>query len=259
MNDARCRFDRDAGEYLTPDGEPCDVPKREHCTARKTCANHLGWGELTCARCVGRTRQDIRQIVNLAALMLPEAVETGVESRAANLAGPAGDPLVLSWRRVNEAKASGTTVGDGTDETDPTEVLGIWQAMLSEDYSHDLPDRITLASAAAYLERHLHTIAQDEEQDFPLMAREVRKCRANLEAVLRNSQSPERGAPCPDCKADGHVVRMVREYAHWCEDPECERIHFDTDEGDVWRCPRRPEHWRSHEDYLRWVEERVSA
>ena len=51
MTQTRCRWDREVGAYLTPDGDPC---KRDdygdltyHCTARRTCANHVGKGELT--------------------------------------------------------------------------------------------------------------------------------------------------------------------------------------------------------------------
>lgn len=270
-----CRYDRTAEDYLTDDGTPCRVDEygdpTKHCTARRTCANHIGRAELTCARCIGRARQDLRQIGNLAALMLPEAIARGsVESQVANLAGPAGDPAVLSWRRIDAARATGGAIGDGTDETDPTGVLGIWQMMLAEDYGHDLPDRITFGTASAYLDRQLHRVAQDEDQDFPLLARELRKCRSNLEAALRDSRTPERGAPCPECTNDhtGVGPRLVREYGHWCEDPECCKIHYsvliDTEtgetvpdtEGDTWVCPRNRDHWWSHEDYSKWIEER---
>jgi len=86
-----CRWDRDREEYLRDD-EPCRVddygdPTR-HCTARRSCANHVGPAELTCARCVGRTRGDVRRIVDLAPLMVVQAISGGVESEAAWLAGP---------------------------------------------------------------------------------------------------------------------------------------------------------------------------
>src|SRR4051812_28202515 len=107
-----CHWDRETSRYITPDDDECDTPRNQHCTARRSCAIHLGWGELTCARCVGRVRMDIRQVVMLTALMLPEAMELGnVNNRAASLAGPSGDPLVLSWRRLNASPAfSATTI-----------------------------------------------------------------------------------------------------------------------------------------------------
>jgi hypothetical protein len=105
VTETKCRWDNEAGAYLTPDGETCDVPKREHCSARKTCPNHLAWGELTCARCLGRTRTDIAQIVQRAALMLPEALVAGVDSEAANMAGPAADPEAWMWHQITRKKA----------------------------------------------------------------------------------------------------------------------------------------------------------
>lgn len=271
-----CRYDKTTADYLTPDGEPCRTDEygdpTRHCTARRTCSMHVGHGELTCARCVGRTRTDLRQIVNLHAMMLPEAIQRGsVECEAASLAGPAADPVVTSWRRIDRARTTGGTIGDGTDEADPTDLLGTWQLMLSEDYGHDLPDRITLATAAAYLERNLHHVAQDERQDFGLLRDELRRCRSHLEAVLRNSRTPERGAPCPECTDEetGVGPRLVREYGHWCDDPECTRqFHHalipdpETGEmvpdttGDHWVCPRDRDHSWPHEDYTRWIEER---
>lgn len=272
-----CKWDSEAGDYLV-NGKPCrrddyGDPTR-HCTARRTCSVHIGRDELTCPRCIGRTRADIRWIENLAALMPIEALVQGVNSEAANIAGPAGDPLVLSWRRINHAQASGTLIGDGIEETAPTEVLGIWQAMLSEDYGHPLPDRITLITAAAYLDRNLTKVANDPEQDFPLLAREIRKSRTHLESVLHNSGRPERGAPCPECTSEtsGLGPRLVRKYPHWCDDEDCtQQFHYSTvldgltgearpdTSGDWWVCPRNRDHAWSHEDYARWIEDRETA
>lgn len=258
-----CRFDRDAGTYLTPDGDECKRDEygdpTHHCTARRTCSQHVGWAELTCARCLGRTRQDIRQIVDLAGLMLPEAIEVGVDSEAANLAGPAADPEAWSWRKV-AAKQGGSwhlSLVEDDDDWHPYTVLGRWALMLAEDYGDELATHLTVDRSAGYLDRVLGKVAQDEHQDFPLLAREIRKCRAHLEAVLRDSRQPERGAPCPDCKTDGRFVRLVREYGHWCEDPECCREHVRDDSEDVWKCPRHPTHKWTHKRYTDWIEERM--
>lgn len=259
----KCRYDKTAGEYLTDDGQPCRTDDygdpTHHCTARRTCSVHIGADDLTCPRCIGRTRSDIAWVRNLAALMPVEAVARGdVNSEPANLAGPSADPTVTSWRRIDEARTTDGLIGDGIEENQPTAVLGMWQLALSEDYGHDLPDRITLGTAADYLERNLPRIAHDPEQDFPLLAREVRKVRAHLEAALRNGRGGDRGAPCPECTSDeaGVGPRLVRQYAHWCEDEACEKVHYADDAADVWVCPRDRGHWWSHEDYTRWIEER---
>jgi hypothetical protein len=97
-----CRWDSDAGDYLV-DGEPCRTDDygdaTKHCTARRTCSNHVGPGEITCAKCVGRSRMDLRRIVELAPLAMTQAIAVGVESEAANLAGPAADLRVFEARR----------------------------------------------------------------------------------------------------------------------------------------------------------------
>lgn len=275
----KCRYDRDADAYLI-DGEPCRVDEygdpTKHCTARRTCNQHIGRDELTCNTCIARTRSAIRQIVALSSLMLPAAIDDGLRSEAASLAGPAADPRAVAalrlyvqghatyayrQQRITEATFDRIMSAlPDEDEWHPYSVLTRWQMMLSEDYGHPLPARLTIATAASYLDRNLHIVAQDPEQEFALLAREIRKVRTRLESVLHNSHRPDRGAPCPICREDGKVVRLVREYAHWCEDPDCERLHYDDDSGDVWVCPRnRRDHvWDQH-DYDAYVEERRGA
>lgn len=273
-----CRYDRDAETYLI-DGEPCRVDdygdRTHHCTARRTCSQHIGADELTCARCLGRTRQDIRQIVDRAALMLPEALVAGVDSEAAMMAGPGADPRAWSghrlaaighldhWlrkSRITERQYTHARTLIDDDEFQPYNVLTRWHMMLAEDYGHPLPDKMTLADSAAYLDRILHRVAHDGGQDFPLLAREIRKCRAHLEAVLSDSLAPERGAPCPTCKDAGKFVRLVREYGHYCDDETCEQqFHYLDDTGDVWRCPANREHWWNPRGYADLLEERKGA
>lgn len=248
--------------------KPC--PERWHCTLGRNCTWHLEDGQLTCGRCLAAVRRHLRRIGDLSALMLPAAIDNGVNSEAANLAGPAADYDTLIARRVidqrwidqqiperNRIRAADALIEDD-DEHHPYNVTTRWQMMLSEDYRHPLPKRLSITGAVDYLDRNLHRIAQDDEQDFPLLGRELKKCSQHLEAVLRNDNKPERGAPCPSCtsEATGVGPRLRREYAHWCKDEECERFHHDDDEADVWQCPRDSEHWWSHEDYTRWIEER---
>lgn len=250
-----CRYDRETGDYLA-DGEPC---KRDdygdpthHCTARTSCSQHVGEGELTCARCLGRVRATIRRIADLAPLMMPVALGAGVDSEAAMLAGPAADAEAWSWRKVAAAQGRAWHVSliEDDDEHHPYTVLTRWEFMLREDYDQPRDDATSITSAAAYLDRTLGRVAQDDGQDFPLLAREMRKCRTHLESVMRDSNTLERGAPCPDCherNPDAPAPRLTRMYAHWCEDADCERFHFADDSGDAWICPRGHE-W-DHESY----------
>lgn len=259
----RCKWDRDAEDYLV-DGEPCRVddygdPTR-HCTSRLSCSQHIGWDEITCPRCIGRTRQDIRRVVALASLLPTAALESrSIESEAVALAGPAADVEAWTWRKVaaRQGRAWHVSLIEDDDEHHPYTVLTRWQMMLSEDYGHDLPERMTTTGAADYLDRNLHKIAQDEEQEFGLLAREMRACRQHLESVLRNAIRPERGLPCPTCTIEGNGVnRLVRQYPHWCDDPDCCREHYMDDSRDTWACPRDRRHEWTHQDYVDRLAER---
>jgi hypothetical protein len=250
-----CRWDRDREEYLA-DGEPCLVddygdPTR-HCQARRTCANHVGANELTCARCLSRTRQDIRVIVGRTPELMTQAITTGVESEAANLAGPAADVEAWMWRKIaaRQGHAWHVSLLEDDDEEHPYTVLTRWEMMLREDYGQPLRSPTSTEAAAAYLERILPRLAQDDEQDFGLFAREIRRCRAHLEAVLMDSQQPERGAPCPTCPQP--APKLTLERGHWCHEPDCDRMHW-PDDPDRWLCPRDREHWWTEVDYRRWV------
>lgn len=263
--------------------KPCPEPR--HCTAGRGCSWHVEAGLLTCGRCVGKARRNLQKIASHAALMLPAAIEDGIESESANLAGPVPDPRWAAELRVAQMRHLTTwhTLGRITEnqalaalealpEDDPRHPGNLmrWQMMIAEDYGHDLPPRLTISGAAAYLDRQLHRIANDEEQDFPLLASELRKCRQHVEVTLATAERPERGAPCPECTSDetGVGPRLVREYPHWCEDPNCTRLHYstrydadaETDEpdetGDRWVCPRVREHWWSAEGYGEWLRER---
>lgn len=275
-----CRYDQAAEDYFI-DGQPCVTDDygdpTNHCTARRTCSVHIGADDLTCPRCIGRTRNDLRRIVDLSALTMVAAIEAAtVDTEAANLAGPAAHPRAWAERRIasraflatyaelgritaEQYLAARTNMADD-DSQHPYSVLGRWDMMIREDYDHPSDQNVTVANAAAYLERQLPRIAQDPEQDFRLFAREIRDCVQHIEAVLSTKLRPERGAPCPDCVADGNVnpkhVRLVRHYGHWCDAEDCTRIHYLDEGGDVWRCPRNREHEWAHEAYTNWIEAR---
>ena len=251
-----------------PECRGCVTCPGRHCTARKSCTWHLDPSEQTCGRCIGEARTELGWVVSLSALLLTQALGDGLESEAANLAGPATDPEAWSWRKA-AARAGGAwhlSLIEDDDEHHPMRVLGTWERMIREDYGHDTDAPMTLAGAADYLNRNLHRIANDDEQDFPLLKRELKKCRQHLEAVIHNDTRRDRGAPCPTCRSAHRadcedpkcrgcvIVRLERHYSHWCADEGCQqRFHFTDDTGDVWRCPRDASHWWTAEGYARDV------
>lgn len=205
----------------------------QHCTARNFCTEHLDRAHpLTCPRCIGRTRSDLAAIENLHVLMLPEAIAQGLESEAANLAGPAADPEAWSWHKVS-AREQGREMWEDDDPRHPISVLGAWDFMLREDY--DLPTglAITVARAVDFLDGILTRLAQDSEQDWPMFSAEVAACRAHMESVLHDSRRPEQGAACPECKRENrHPRPLVRKYAD----------HDKSGASDRWVCPVEPSH-----------------
>lgn len=214
------------------------VPCAEvHCTARARCIAHIGPTELTCPGCIAKTRNDLTMIETLAALMLPEAIQRGVNSEAAVLAGPAADPEAWSWRKVAARQGAAWHVSllEDDDEQHPLTVTGVWEMMIRADYGPDTDTRLTVSSAVAYLDRMLHRIANDPQQDFPQMARELRKCRTHLEAVLHDSHAPETGAPCPACNTGQPLMKRYED-----DDP--------TGASDRWTC-RDCGSWWSEADY----------
>jgi hypothetical protein len=266
-----CRYDRESGEYLDPNGSPCLTddygdPTR-HCTARRTCSQHIGRGELTCARCIGRVRANLRRIITLAAFadrLLPTVAS--VDSELVNLAGPGADPRLWSARR-RHAQArlfAAWRAGDITeaqldrayeaieddDELHPVNLLTRWEMMLREDYDQPTTRRATLHAAAAYLEVVLPRMAQDPEQDFGLLASDLRKCRNHLELAESLALHPRRGAPCPACIDEGSekAPRLRLEPGHWCEREDCTRQHW-PEAPDMWHCPRNRSHEWTDEDY----------
>lgn len=286
-----CRWDREAEDYLTTDGYGKPIPCRRdeygdpttHCTARRTCSQHVGFGELTCARCLGRVRQTIRKIATFSAL-LPTAAEVeeygrgrvqGANTEAAWLAAPAADPRGwleyrraaighlehwLATGRIKDHQYARVRGFMDDDEVHPYNVLTRWHLMLAEDYGDKLPAKMSTTGSAAYLDRILGKVAQDEEQEFPLLRSEMNTCWNRVQVALAIKPWNQKGAPCPQCVATGKVdpakVRLARVCPHWCDEEGCERFHWDTDEADVWRCPRNKDHWWTAEGYGNLMDER---
>lgn len=260
-----CKYDRDAEIYLNND-KPCKVDgygdPTYHCRARRTCGRHIGKAELTCALHVADARRDLRRVLDLAPLMIYQALGDGVDSEAMTLAGPGADYRVFSARRTLDRlwlmdhvsatkleRAMQNLLPDD-DRFHPFEVLTRWHVMVAEGYGHPIPEQLTTTGSGAYLDRQLSRLAQDPTQDFALLVREVRRCRAHLEAVIRNSHAPEHGAPCPTCEPPSPRLNLVR--GHWCTDTKCEKFHY-PDDPDRYVCPRNRDHWWTETDYRKWV------
>ena len=289
-----CRWDRATKRHLraehmpdcAPTGclgcAPCthddDGNPVRHCRARSRCTTHLAWGEHVCPDCLAKVRTNLTAILDLLALMPAEAEEQGIHSEPANLAGPHADYVTAQWRLIN-ADRNGETVEE-LDMRDPYTCLTMYERTVREELGHDGTTLVspTTGATAGYLAWALTDLARDEEGAVLVGAllSDTGALVSHLEAALHDSRTPERGAPCPACvdamaerkeelQAAGvpedewpklRAQRLVRIYGHHCTDEACEKIHYEDDRGDVWRCPADREHEWSHDAYSRWIEDR---
>lgn len=275
-----CRYDKDTDDYHTDDGTPCrhddwGDPTR-HCTARRNCALHVGPSEITCARCLGRTRTNIKRLIELAPIYaLLEIEDTRGDREALSLAGPVAYLPTWDWRWT---KRRGAVIDDYADKPEllkkhidlldaerdddkhPTLLLARWVNDLADVWNLKPPSLVNIATLGDWIDTKLGKFAQDPNQEFSRFASEVRDCLNHVEYRLSlRGDRKTIGVACPDCARDGHKSRLVRLYSHWCEDPTCERVHVADESADIWRCPRDHTHTWTPSEYSNYLEERRGA
>lgn len=235
---------RDCDDHACQGCRPC--PKT-HCAMRGKCSRHVdsAAGIITCPSCIGKTRRDLAVIVDLYAVALPdEAVESGVDSEALNLIGPAALPFATDYRQ------GWCEFPRRQDAQHPYSTLGKWDLALRETYGPATDLRITVSRAADYL-TGLLAGTFPHIREFEEFAREVASCRMYLEAVIHDSRTPEKGRPCPRCAEvaeDGKGPRLQKRWA--AGDDE----HTKRGDNDTWHCPDEPAHWWTERDYRDKVE-----
>lgn len=251
----RCTWDAARG-WLTPEHTRdcadstcagCRPCPKTHCAMRGRCAHHVNVavGEATCPSCIGRTRADLRAIVDLYAVALPEEAEAnGVDSEALSLSGPAAIPEHVHYRQ------GFCEFPKSREEHHPYTVLGGWDLALRETYGPPTDLNVSVVRAADYLEGLLAG-AFPHGGEFEDFAASLSACRAHLESVIHDSRTPERGRPCPRCaeaSEDGKGPKLRKRYAEGTDERTKRGDH------DTWHCPADPEHWWSEVDYRSRVE-----
>lgn len=275
---------RDCTDRSCAGCKPCD---EDHCDLRG-CPNHVNHtaGLWTCPRCIGKAKRILADIVDLYALadvdvelrhaelgqLLEQAAETGVESEAFNLIGPAAAPEQYSEKRAR-LRALYERRGwcdwprhEGFHDDDPHHpyaVLARWDLAMRERYGPQSDLFVTVSSAADYLTGLLNR-GFPHTREFEQFDQEIRTCHAHLEQVIRDDRAPEKGAPCPACAAarGKGAPRLQKRYAVHpglpagarCGAKDGSRGRVDpcpTCDGklDTWHCPDAAEHWWSDEDY----------
>jgi hypothetical protein len=154
---------------------------------------------------MAETRETLREIGRLC-YALPEEVEhRGVEGEAMFLLGPAADPEARGHLEasVRAGRISPDYLADAIGETHPVWVLGTWEMAWRSELEHDDGDKVTLAEATRYLDEHMSQMGAWPWIPFEDFARDLRRCRTHLEAVLHDSDHGVRAnVPCFDCGGD---------------------------------------------------------
>jgi hypothetical protein len=116
-------------------------------------------------------------------------------------------------------------------ELHPEAVLGTWESVYRAELEHDEPaDLFKLAETVRYLDEHLTAMGAWPWVPFEDFARDLRRCRTHLEAVLHDGEQVDRTrVPCLDCGA-----MLLVKYAHRAADdhhacPKCRRIYAPGD------------------------------
>lgn len=210
----------------------CSRCGREHVTVEGRGA------DITCARCIGGVREDMAEIERRSEKLLTEAVHRGINSEAANLAGPVPPTLEAieahRWRQLSAFWGRIPELPE--DDQHPAWVLGSWELLVREHLGQPTEGRVLLATARRYLDGHLTRLAQDDAFPFEELAREVRSCLTHLEAVVHDSRRRQQGAPCPMC---GQARLEMWHADCQCDDGAPAAVCSGVcAEDDVWWCPR---------------------
>jgi hypothetical protein len=162
---------------------------------------HVG-EDYTCPGCIADARDDLTAITAMCAALPAEVRHRGVDSEAMNLLGPVADPESVGHVRASIAvgRIDAGWLAEADNELHPLLVLGTWWEAYAEALEHTEPGRIEVHDAAAYLNRHLHTIAQLADVPFVDFARDLGGCRLHLERVVKDGEQVETGAPCMTCE-----------------------------------------------------------
>lgn len=252
----RCHYDRatrdrtvdrqhlnTCGNPATCDGcLPCDHDHCVLCRSRHTDEQH----PLVCAHCVGAIRQDLADIRGLCRQLRTEASTAGNDGRLVAAAPiPGGDAMVLigpssdrgtaavryeSWKagqlknsRLYKHYGKDHRIGDPLP---PLALLADWEDIWRQYLGTERAGRASIGRSLKYLDQHLTLMAQLKDgPDVMTFARDIQTCRARLEGVLHDEETPDRGVECFECGV--RLVRRIRDRKQ-CRHRTPARTWFET-------------------------------
>lgn len=138
---------------------------------------------------------------------------------------PGGEALVMLAPGTYRPRGYARPITEyANDANPPREVLAHWVERW-QARTGTTTQAHTVADLWAYLDRHLHAMAEADDL-FPAMARDLARTLTHLEDVLHDGLRPEVSrVPCWECG-----TRLVKQYG-------------DKPAADHWRCPRCKERY----------------
>ena len=200
---------------------------------------------------VTEVAQNLTEIVDLVTHLEAQAIHDANDHEL-----PGGDAMVAlahvaspeAWEHIYEAaEANGYDVSHVADEDDsaepPLQTLLFWSEQWRVEHNRESDRRPTVISEANFI-RYMLNWAWENEVHFRDFARDVKKAKGKLEAVLYAGKRNERGVQCFDCRVDLVRQSWDRKILHRCDghDGICylPHAHCPHDRGglrDEWKCP----------------------
>jgi hypothetical protein len=194
-----------------------------------------------CGGCLTEIRDNLTAIGRMCAALPEEVEHRGVEGEAMALLAPVADPE--AWEHVTASMMAGRIPADwrllpedwittATDENHPLLVLGHWEMIYRDAFEHETSSLVGVATAAAYLIRHLTEAALEPWVAFEAMAKAVRDSCAYVERVLHDGEQVDRTRVTCTAENCRKKPRLVRKYgwsttADKWECPSCDLIYED--------------------------------
>lgn len=206
----------------------CQPCPENHCSQCRHA--HIPTSQKTCGLCIHGVRDNLKAVTRLSEKLLDEAMNKGVNSEAAALAGPAIKTLegieAFEYRRMSFLM--GRIPQLEQDDRHPLWILGSWEMIIRQHLSQEAKpgQRVTLLDARDYIDTQLHVLAHDPHFPFDELMQDLWRCARHLENVLRDGVREERTqVPCLDCgrRLERRYAAAVANDHHIC--PRCERTY----------------------------------
>lgn len=208
------RHIEDCHDDACPGCQPCE---EAHC-----CICSVVHTDGTCPECMAETREALHDIARMCGALPDEVEHRGVEGEAMFLLGPAADPEAIGHMEasVKVGRVPAEYLETSVGELHPQFICRSWQMVWRDALDHaEVPDAL-LETAVDYLDTQMTYMGGYPHVPFDDFARDLRRCRNHLEAVLHDGEQVDQGAPCMSCGG------------------RLERTWGETAKGDGWRCPR---------------------